>query len=257
MAKAESYNDLIFQLGDLARERLASRPQPPRSMNRVLRAEEVLLARQEELAELEQQMNDAEEAFHTFQAEQAAEAERLKVVVKQWRKAVDGIEGKVRELRKRLTGKRAELRYAQDGLKKAERRHADFELGAPDPAKLELSRQNLKKLRLATMRLAREVDEMGRDVSLALTPRPGQPGAQGILAHKRLLEMEDEAEARRLEHEATMAELDRVIGAKEEEVQAAEDYLDQTLFLLGEECYTQRVPDASLAPLYPRLDRAE
>ena len=39
MAK-ESYNDLIFQLGDLARDRLAGKPNCPRSMDRVYRAEE-------------------------------------------------------------------------------------------------------------------------------------------------------------------------------------------------------------------------
>jgi hypothetical protein len=54
-----------------------------------------------------------------------------------------------------------------------------------------------------------------------------------------------------------MAELDQAIAQKEEEIQAAEDYLDQALFLLGEEVYKQRISDAQLAPFYPRLDRAQ
>ena len=37
---------------------------------------------------------------------------------------------------------------------------------------------------------------------------------------------------------------------------AAEDFLDQSLFLLGEDVYASRIPDAALAALYPRLDRA-
>jgi hypothetical protein len=68
--------------------------------------------------------------------------------------------------------------------------------------------------------------------------------------------MEDEAEGRKAEHEARMQELDQQIAAKEEEVHAAEDYLDQAVFLLGEEVYGARINDPALAALYPRLDKA-
>ena len=71
------------------------------------------------------------------------------------------------------------------------------------------------------------------------------------------MEMEDEAEERKIRLAETMAELDQAIAAKEEEMRAAEDYLDQALFLLGEECYTQRMPDAQLAPFYPRIDKSK
>ena len=54
-----------------------------------------------------------------------------------------------------------------------------------------------------------------------------------------------------------MKELDDAIAAKEEEVKAAEDFLDQALFLLGEEVYGERIADPALAALYLRLDRAE
>jgi oligoendopeptidase F len=68
--------------------------------------------------------------------------------------------------------------------------------------------------------------------------------------------MEDEMNVRKEAHEQAMAEIDRAIGEKETEVKAAEDYLDQALFLLGEDVYAQRIADAQLAPFYPRLDRA-
>src|SRR5581483_1938273 len=117
-----------------------------------------------------------------------------------------------------------------------------------DQKKVMLSRDMLKKSRLHTMRKQRYIEELEREFETLLTPRPGQPGAQGILAHKRLLEMEDEAETRKADHEQRMQELDQLI--------AAEDYLDQAVFLLGEEVYGARINDPALAPFYPRLDNA-
>ncbi|MCP3101627.1 hypothetical protein LZ198_22375 [Myxococcus sp. K15C18031901] len=256
MAK-ESYNDLIFQLGDLSRDRLPGKPNCPRSMDRVYRAEEAVVARRDELAGLEQEMNDEDAAYQEFLAEQEKEKGGHQAIVRKWKKAVDAIDGKVKDLRKTLATRRAELRYAQDALLKLEKKIADMELTRQDPAKVDVARTNLKKNRLAQMRLGREVEDLDERLATALTPEPGQPGAPGILAHKRLLEMEDEAEARLGEHDARMAEIDQAIGGLEEQVKAAEDYLDQALFLLGEDVYAQRIADAQLAPFYPRLDRAE
>jgi len=201
-------------------------------------------------------MNDEDAAWQDFQAQQAEERTGHQAIVKKWKKAVDAIEGKVKDLRKLLSTRRAELRYAQDGLNKLDQKIKDMELTGQEASKLEVARTNLKKNRLAQMRLGREVEDMEIRLSTALTPAPGQPGAAGILAHKRLLEMEDEEEARKRDHEQRMAELDQAIAMKEEQVKAAEDYLDQALFLLGEDVYAQRIPDAQLAPFYPRLDRA-
>ncbi|NMO18277.1 hypothetical protein HPC49_27140 [Pyxidicoccus fallax] len=256
MAK-ESYNDLIFQLGDLARDRLPGKPNCPRSMDRVYRAEEAVVARRDELAALEQEMNDEDAAFQDFLAQQAEEKAGHDAIVKKWKKAVDAVEGKIKDQRKLLSTKRAEMRYSQDGLRKLEQKIQDMELTGQDPGKIELARTNLKKTRLAQMRLTRDVEDLDHRVATALTPQPGQPGAAGILAHKRLLEMEDEEEARKLEHDQRMVELDQAIAVKEEEVKAAEDYLDQALFLLGEDVYAQRISDPQLAPFYPRLDRAQ
>ncbi|AKF81988.1 hypothetical protein SAMN05443572_10378 [Myxococcus fulvus] len=256
MAK-ESYDDLIFQLGDLSRDRLPGKPNCPRSMDRVYKAEEAVVARREELAGFEQEMNDEDAAYQAFLDEQEQEKAGHQAIVRKWKKAVDAIDGKVKDLRKTLASKRAELRYAADALIKMEKKIEDMELTRQDPARIDTARTNLKKNRLTQMRLGREVEDLEERLSTALTPEPGQPGAPGILAHKRLLEMEDEAEARKEEHEARMVEIDQSIATLEEQVKAAEDYLDQALFLLGEDVYAQRIADPQLAAFYPRLDRAQ
>ncbi len=257
MPKAESYNDLIFQLGDLARDRLAGKPNCPRTMDRVYRAEEALVARREELTALEQQMNDEDAVWQDYSDQYQAERDRHMVVVKKWKKAVDAVETQTKELRKRLATRKADLRYSKDSLEKLEKKHADLELTTRDERTLTLSRDNVKKNRIQQMRLTREVENLEYDVSQALTPQPGQPGAAGIVAHKQIIELDEAMEERKAAFEQSMAELDQAIVDKETEIQAAEDYLDQALFLLGEDVYAQRIPDAQLAPFYPRLDRAE
>lgn len=257
MAK-ESYDDLIFQLGDLARERLANRPNPPRSMERVFQAEDGLVTVRDEVAAFEQQMNEEEASWNDFLEQQEAEKAEQREIIKKWNKAVQGIEARSRELRKKIQTDKGTLKYEKVSLKRAEQQHADLEFtNSHDEKLLATSRENLKKKRLQLMRKERNIEEMDRDFELLLTPKPGQPGAQGILAHKRILEMEDELEARKLEHEQLMKELDEALAAKDEEVKAAEEFLDDAIFLLGEECYQERIADASLAPLYPRLDKAK
>lgn len=256
MAK-ESYNDLVFQLGDLARDRLPGKPNCPRTMDRVFRAEEALVARRDELAALEQQMNDEDAAYQDFLAQQDAEKAKLEAVINKWKRIVDSIDSKVRTTRKKLSSKRADLRYSKEGLVTQEKKVADMEEIGEDPRKVVAARENLKKNRLLVMRQGREVEDLEYEMNQLLTPEPGKPGAQGIQAFKRMMDMEDEAEARKETFERTMAELDQAVATKEEEIRAAEDYLDQALFLLGEDVYAQRIPDAKLAPFYPRLDRAQ
>src|SRR4051794_14498799 len=225
MAK-ESYNDLIFELGDMARERLPEKPNCPRSMDRVFKAEDAVLTARGGLEELEGQLNEEDESYKDFLAQQEAERNEQKEIVKKWRAAVAGLEGRSRELRKKISSQKATVRYEKISLKRAEERHKDLELReSHDVKKVALSKELLKKTRLHLMRKQRDIEEIEREFDMLLTPRPGQPGAQGILAHKRLLEMEDEAETRTAEHELRMQELDRAIAAKEEEVQASEDYL--------------------------------
>lgn len=256
MAK-DSYNDLIFELGDLARERLAEKPNAPRSMDRVFKAEDSVLATRDELKALEEELNGEDASYNDFLDAQTAERDEQKEVVKKWRAAVAGLEVRSRELRKKISTAKATLRYEKVNQKRAEERHKDLELReSHDEKKVNFSRELIKKTRLQLMRKQRNIEDMEHEFETLLTPRPGQPGAQGILAHKRLLEMEDEAETRKAEHEARMQEIDALIATKEEEVQAAEDYLDQAVFLLGEEVYGARINDPALAPLYLRLDKA-
>lgn len=254
MAK-ETYNDLIFKLGDLARDVLPEHPDCPESMQQVYEAEEALVARREELAELEQQLNDEDAAYNAYLAKVENERTRQQATVLKYRRAVDAIEAKVRDLRKRAATMGADLRYAKENFKKTEAKHADLERMSRNAEQLALSRENIKKTRLALLRQERELEDAQRDLELALTPEEGQWGAQGILAHKRLLGMEDEGLARKAAFDQKVAEIDALIAAKEEEVRAAEDYLDQTLFLLGEDCYGLRLDEPELAALYPKLDK--
>lgn len=255
---AESYNDLIFQLGDLAREHLAEAKNPPRAMEAVYAAEDTVLAIRDEIAALEEELNQEDGAWQDFLDAQEAELAEQKAITKKWRSAVIGVEGRSRDLKKKLSSMKAAFRYQRDSLKRAEQSHKEMELReGHDERKITLSKENLKKTRLHIMREQRNVEELEWEFNQVLTPRPGQQGAQGILAHKRILEMEDEKEEREHEHKKTMKQIDDAIAAKEAEVQAAEEELDGTLFDLGEECYADRIPHPKLNPLYPRLDKAK
>lgn len=257
MPRAERYEDLIFELGDLARERLVNKPDRPRSMNRVLQAEDAVLARREALEAVESQINEEDAAFQEAMAAIEDEKKEHAKIVQRFQKTVDSVEAQVKGLRKKLSRARADARYNKEAIKKAEAKHADLELTTQDPSKLTLSRENLKKLRLAVMRKDRELEEMERQLEVALTPRPGQPGGAGLTANKQISDLNAEAEQRKADFEALMTELDQQMAVEEEEVQAAEDYLDQAIFLLGEECYQTRISDPALASFYPRLDRSK
>lgn len=251
----ETYDDLIFKLGDLARDVLPDKPTCPASMDGVYEAEAALVARREELAELEGRLNEEDAAYQDYLVQLAAERQKHQATVTKYRKAVDVIEVKVKDLRKKTATMGADLRYAKANFAKAEAKHAELERMARNPEQIAISKENLKKTRLTLMRQQRELEDAQRDLTTALTPEPGQWGSQGILSHRRLLDLEDEGAARKAEFEKAVAELDAAISAKEQEVQAAEEYLDQTLYLLGEDCYGQRLDDPELAALYPALDK--
>ncbi|MBL8921801.1 MAG: hypothetical protein JNJ54_23285 [Myxococcaceae bacterium] len=256
MAK-ESYNDLIFQLGDLAREHLAEKQPLPRTMAAVFEAEEVLLGIRDEIAALEGEMNEEDGAYQDFLDQQAAEKEEQDAITKKWRHAVAGVESRSRELRKSLSSQKAAYRYQKNSLALADQKHKELEQReGHDIRKIDTSKANLKTFRLKMMRFGRMLEDMEMELNQVLTPRPGQVGAQGILAHKRILEMEDEAEERKAQHEDRMKELDEALAGKEAEAQAAEEELDACLFDLGEEVYGDRVAHPALNPLYPRLDKA-
>jgi hypothetical protein len=254
----ESYNDLILQLGDLARERLANKANPPRTMEAAFAAEDDVLAIRDEKAVLEGQLNEEDGHYQDFLDQQMAEKTEQQQIVKKWKRAVEGIEARTRDLRKKISTAKATIRYEKVSLKRAEQRHTDMEQAeAHEVNKIALSRENLKKTRLQLMRKTRNIEDMESEFQTILTPKPGQPGAQGILAHKRLMEMEDEADERKADHDERMKELDGQIGAREEEEKDAEAALDEAIFALGEECYSERIPDPALSAMYPRIDKAK
>lgn len=256
MAK-ESYNDLIFQLGDLAREHLAEKHPLPKTMDAVFAAEDVVLGIRDEIAALEDEMNAEDGAYKDFLDQQAAERDEQKAITRKWSHAVAGVENRSRELRKSLSSQKAAYRYQKNSLSLAEKKHKELEQReGHDVKKIDMSRQNLKTFRLKLMRFGRMLEDMEMELNQVLTPRPGQVGAQGILAHKRLLEMEDEAEEKKEEHEGRMKELDEALAAKEQEASEAEQDLDAALFDLGEEVYGDRPAHPALNPLYLRLDKA-
>jgi len=255
MGKRDAYNELIFQLGDLARDQLAKKERYPRSMERVFKAEEAVLQLREELAALEEELDEEDAGYRQMLADHAEEREQQLPVVRRFQKAVDAVQGRAKDLRKKITGQRAAIKYDSTSLKKAEERHADLELTTQDEYKLDESKGLMKRLRLQLMRRQRDLEELEIQFEQLLTPPEGSKGAPGILAHRRLLQMEDEEEQRKEHLETKSRELDQAIADKEGELQAAEDYLDQAIFLLGEDCYQQRIPEPALAALYPKIDR--
>src|SRR5688572_7877632 len=123
----ENYQDLILQLGDLARERLANKPNPPRSMEQVFAAEDDVLAIRDEKTGLENTMNEEDGHYQDFLDQQEAERTEQQAIVKKWKRAVEGIEARTRELRKAISTAKATMRYEKVSLKRAEQKHADME----------------------------------------------------------------------------------------------------------------------------------
>lgn len=256
MGKQDAYNELIFKLGDLARDQLAKKERYPRSMERVFKAEEAVAQLREDLAALEEDLDAEDSGYQGMLAAHEEERSQLLETVKRYQKAVDAIQGKSKDLRKKITAQKAAIKYDSTSLGKAEERHSDLELTTNDEYKLDESRGLVKRLRLQIMRRTRDLEELQIQFDQLLSPPEGTKGAPGILAHRRLMEMEDEAEQRKETLDTQTAELDQALTDKEAELQAAEDFLDQALFLLGEDCYQQRIPDPALAALYPKIDRA-
>jgi hypothetical protein len=253
----ETYDDLLLQLGDAAREHLADSPKAPPAMQVVFDAEDHLLAERQVITKLETKMNNADAAHQEFLARCEADKVRHKATVQRYRSAVIGVEGRSLDLRKKISSQKATLRYQNLGLRKAEERHRELALReGHDFKKVALSQENLKKTRLLLMRMKRNIEEFEYDFKQVLTPRPGQQGAQGILAHKRLLEMEDEMEDEAQAFEEQMQGIDAQLHQKEEDIKAAEESLDQAIYELGEAVYSERVPHPQLNPIYAKLDKA-
>jgi len=254
----KSMDELLIQLGDLAREHLSG-PQGAslRAMPAVVATEEHIVALEEEIAALEQAINQEDSEYQDFLERHRAEKAENEEIVKKWKKAVQGVEARSKELKKKTAGARATLRYEHNNLKAAEAKHADLELReAHDERKVGISKENLKKMRLQFMKKTRDIDEMERQLKDILTPRPGQLGAQGILAYKRLLEMEDEQTELKQKVEEKIAKLSEKIGELEEEdLQDAYAELDDALYELGVECYEANIEHPRFKPIVTQLEK--
>src|SRR4051794_15800990 len=128
MGKQEAYNELIFQLGDLARDELVKKDRYPKSMDRVFKAEEAVARLREELQTLEAELNDEDTAYQELLASHEEERGPLMETVKRYQKAVDAIQGRSKDLRKKIHAQKAAIKYDTISFGKAEERHADLEL---------------------------------------------------------------------------------------------------------------------------------
>src|SRR4051812_31972 len=122
MGKQDAYNELIFQLGDLARDHLVKKERYPRSMERVFKAEEAVAQLREDLAALEEDLDAEDGGYRQMLAAHEEERGRLAETVKRYQKAVDAIQGKSKDLRKKITGQKAAIKYDATSLGKAEER---------------------------------------------------------------------------------------------------------------------------------------
>jgi predicted nucleic acid-binding Zn-ribbon protein len=257
MAK-EKYGDLVFQLGDLAREHLPNSPKAPPEMQGVFDAEDDVLAKRDELAQVEQEMNDRDLEHQDAVTALNAEMDEQKAITIKWRSAVVGVENLSRDIKKRVRAAKAAFRTQRMSLKRADTAHKELEMReGHDVKKIAISKENLKKFRLRVMRMQRDVEDLEYEFKRILVPRPGQVGAQGILAHKRILECEDELEERQAEHDEAMKQLDETCAAIEVELKELEAALDDAVWVLGEAVYAERIAHTALNGLYPRLDVAK
>lgn len=255
---AESYDDLIFRLGDLAREHLVDSPNIPAAMDPVLEAEEAILQHRAELEQIEGDMNALDAEYQDFLDQKHAELAEQKAIVAKWKTAVVGVENRSRDLKKKVQAQKAAFRTQRISMKRAEASHKDLEMReGHDVRKITTSKENLKKFRLRIMRMQRDLEDLEFEFRQVLTPRPGQAGAQGILAHRRIMEVEDELEDRKADHEFALGELDTSAAAMEAEIKELEGVLDDAIFGLGEEVYAERIPHKAFKAVYEQLDRAK
>jgi len=253
----KNLDELFIQLGDLAREHLLEgRGKKLKAMPGVLAVEEQMIALEEEIESLNQSINEEDGEYQDFLERHLAEKAENEEIAKKWKKAVQGVESRSRELKQKIASAKTTLRYERNNLKAAETKHADLELTqAHDDRKVALSKENLKKMRLQLMKKTRDIDEMERLFKNILTPKPGQIGAQGILAYKRLLEMEDEQEELKQKVDERIEELSKEVGMLEEDLHNAELEFEDALYELGVECYESHVEHPSFAPIVAKLEK--
>ncbi|MCL2011339.1 MAG: hypothetical protein FWG75_00915 [Cystobacterineae bacterium] len=249
-------DELFIQLGDLAREHLLDEDANQlQTMPALWAAEERIVALEEEIASLENGINEEDAEYSGFLERHLAEKTENEEIAKKWKKTVQGVESRSRELKKKIATAKGTMRYERNNFKAAEAKHTDLEMTQTDDRKIALSKENLKKMRLQLMKKTRDIDEMERLFKNILTPKPGQIGAQGILAYKRLLEMEDEQEELKQKVDEKIKEYSKKIGVLEEELKEADFDLEDALYEVGVECYEGHVEHPSFAAVVAKIEK--
>src|SRR4051812_44408667 len=159
MANEDAYNELIYKLGDLARDLLVKKEKYPRSMERMFKAEDAVAQLRETLKALEEELNGEDAGYREMMAAHHEERLQLQETQKRYQKAVDAIVGRSRDLRKKISAQKAAIKYDSTTMKKAEQRHADLELQTTDQYKLDESKGMMKRLRVQIMRRTRDMEE--------------------------------------------------------------------------------------------------
>lgn len=250
---AETYEDLIYRLGDIAYERLWNKPNAPRMVARVIKAAETYEQRQIELRELEGAMDAEEAAYNEFREACETESAQCHELVEKHKRAVGVAEAKAKSLEAKLVTKRKDVSVGRVAVQKSEDSIRQLE-GDGEVDKARAARENLKKTKIDLMKRVRECEDMQAEYDQIMNPQTG-PGAEGIRARRREKDLELQLEERTEAYNALITDLNDQAATKDQEVKAAQEYYEQALLLLGEEVYAARVPDPALASFYPKLDK--
>src|SRR5690349_11074604 len=106
MVGGDKQEALLYELGDIARDRLAAHASTLPSFDRVVKAEDVLIRRRAELSSLEAGKNQAADAFLHFVDEVQGERSKAEPLLTKWQKQVSVAEARAKEPRQNLTRKR-------------------------------------------------------------------------------------------------------------------------------------------------------
>lgn len=250
----DTYEDLIFKLGDVAYERLWNKPSAPAVMQKVIKAAEVYEARQVELHEIEEAMDAEEAAYNEFRDACAEEDAQCGLLVEKHSKAVKIAESKAKSIESKLVSKRNDVSASRRALDNFAAQVKSLEdIGEFEKAKV--AKENLKKAKLDGMKRERECDDMQAEYDKIMNPEIG-PAAEAIRARRRQKDLELQLEERTQQYNDLITQLGDEAAAKDAEIQAAKNYYDKQLFMLGEQVYQLRIPDPALSAFYPKIDKS-
>ncbi|MGC4114169.1 MAG: hypothetical protein QM765_06000 [Myxococcales bacterium] len=249
----DTYEDLVYKLGDVAYERLWNKPNAPAVIEKVIKAAETFEARQVELKEVEQAMDGEEAAYNEFRDACAQEDEECQALVEKHEKAVKIAEGKAKSIEARLVTRRKDVAASRTALAKFEKQVKELEeLGEAE--RVRTAKLNLKQAKLDLMKRSRECDDMQNEYDKIMNPETG-PAAEAIRARRRQKDLEMQLEERTEAYNVTITQLGDEAAQKDEEIKSAKGYFDKLLYMLGEQVYQQRIPDPALSAFYPKIDR--